>query len=418
MSVSLQDPVPKKIVIVGAGVGGLTTALACLHHGHEVTLLEQAPALGEVGAGIQIPPNAMKVFHALGLDKEIAAHGFAPQALEARMGKTGLRLFRVDVKENAVPQWGAPYLQIHRADYISVLAQALSARAPEALVLDAALVDIQQNDKEVRATLADGRSFVGDVLIGADGLHSAVRRHLHGADHGVFTGNVAWRATIPLDKLGDRAPDPTACVWMGRGRHCVTYRLRGGNEVNFVGVVEHNNWPKDFRTASLQNESWSRVGDKSEALADFAGWHKTITDLIEHMETPHQWALFDRQPLKKWAEGRVALLGDAAHPMLPFMAQGAAMAVEDAWVLARALVDSGPRRDDVYLALMRYQRARHRRASLVQARSRENADTFHQRHLFGQLKTYAPMWLGGRLVPKAVRARLDWLYGYDVTKLP
>ena len=419
------DPV-KKVLIAGGGIGGLTAALACLHHGHEVVVLEQAAELSRVGAGIQIPPNAMKVLQALKLDAEIIQRGFSPLALEARMGTTGLRLFQIDIGAATADTgcWGAPYVQIHRADYVDVLATALAARAPEALVTNASVNSFTQNGKGVSVILNDGRRFDGDVLIGADGIHSVVRRQLFGADHAVFTGNSAWRATVPIEKLGDYAPPPTACVWMGRGRHCVTYRLRGSQLVNFVGVVEHNNWPNDFHVASLQDEAWSRQGSKQEMQADFAGWHKTITHLIEQLETPHQWALFDRQPMKNWVQGRVALLGDAAHPMLPFMAQGAAMAVEDGWSLAAALASVTPNTvtvmqdgDDVRVALARYQRHRLKRAHRAQAASRDNAQTFHQRSLWGQVKTYAPMWLGGKVAPNAVRARLDWLYEYDVTRL-
>ena len=223
-----------------------------------------------------------------------------------------------------------------------------------------------------------------------------------GDDTPVFTGNVAWRAVVPMEKLGDLAPRPTACVWMGPGKHCVTYRLRRGALINFVGVVERDDWTI---------ESWSERGTKAEALADFDGWHPTITRILNEAEELYRWALFDRAPLAKWADGRVALMGDAAHPMLPFMAQGAAMAVEDAWTLAQqlALTENAPR------ALQNYQSLRLARASRVQALSRANAKTFHKRTRLNQLGTYGPMWLAGKLVPTAIHARQDWLYGHDVT---
>ena len=391
-----------KAIISGAGIGGLTAALCFLHHGAEVTLLERAAALGEVGAGIQVPPNAMKVFQALGLDDALADIAFRPEALEARMGQSGLELFNIPVANAAIDRWGAPYLHIHRADYIAVLHEALRAKSLDALHLGAEIVGFQQTANAVSAQLADGRHINGDVLIGSDGIHSPIRAAMLGDDKPVFTGNVAWRAVVPMEKLGNLAPRPTACVWMGPGKHCVTYRLRRGELANFVGVVERDDWTI---------ESWNERGTKAEALADFDGWHPTITRILNRAEELYRWALFDRAPLTKWADGRVALMGDAAHPMLPFMAQGAAMAVEDAWTLAQqlALTENAPR------ALQNYQSLRLARASRVQALSRANAKTFHKRTRMNQLGTYGPMWLAGKLVPTAIHARQDWLYGHDVT---
>ena len=192
---------------------------------------------------------------------------------------------------------------------------------------------------------------------------------------------------------------------MGRGRHGVSYRLRQGKLVNFVGVVERDDW---------RQESWTERGDKQEALNDFKGWHPRLTALLERADETslYRWALFDRKPLTRWTDGRIALLGDAAHPMLPFLAQGAAMAVEDAWSIATNLsaVERPPAQ-----SLLAYEKSRHARASKVQAASRANMKTFHQPSRTGQLITYGPMWAAGRLAPQIVHNRLNWLYGYDVT---
>lgn len=391
-----------KIIISGAGIGGLTAALCFLHHGADVTVLERAPELGEVGAGIQVPPNAMKVFQALGLEDALADIAFRPEALEARMGRSGRELFNTPVAHAAIDRWGAPYLHIHRADYIAVLYDALRAKSPDAIHLGAEIIGYEQTANAVTAKLAGGSHITGDVLIGSDGIHSPIRKTMLGDDKPVFTGNVAWRAVVPMDKLGDFAPRPTACVWMGAGKHCVTYRLRRGALANFVGVVERDDWTV---------ESWNERGTKAEALNDFGGWHPTITRILNEAEELYRWALFDRAPLAKWSDGRVALMGDAAHPMLPFMAQGAAMAVEDAWTLAQQLASTGnpPR------ALQDYQALRLARTAHVQALSRANAKTFHKRTRLSQLATYGPMWLAGKIVPTAIHARQDWLYGHDVT---
>ena len=395
------------VLIIGAGIGGLTTALCCVHQGFDVTVLEQADALGEVGAGIQIPPNAMKVFEALGIVDLIARDAFEPEAIECRMGETGLTLFNVALGEAARQRWGGPYLHIHRADYIAALREALDRVAPNAVRTGSKLIAYHQDHAGITAHLEDGHTVSGDVLIGADGIHSVVREQMLGPDRPVFTGNVAWRVVVPVAALGNDAPNPTACAWMGRGMHGVTYRLRRGELANFVGVVERSDW---------HDEGWQATGSRAEALADFVGWDPSVTRILAAAQDGQmfRWALFDRAPLKRWTEGRAALLGDAAHPMLPFMAQGAAMAVEDAWVIAAQLAQE---KGDAMRALRQYQDTRYGRATEVQAASRANAKTFHKRTFMGRLATYGPMWLAGRAAPWAVRQRLDATYGYDVTAL-
>ena len=391
-----------KVLISGGGIGGLTAALCLIHHGHDVVVLERAPELGEVGAGIQISPNAMNVFEAIGIDLALDSVAFRPKALEARMGRSGRQLFRAPLDHSTLRRWGAPYLHIHRADYVAVLAGAVREKAPECINLSAEVKAYSNTDFGVDVILADGRKFSGDTLIGADGIHSAVRTQMLGEERPQFTGNVAWRAVVPLETLEDLAPPPTACIWMGRGRHCVTYRLRRGELANLVGVVERDNWTI---------ESWTERGSRKDALSDFEGWHPTISAILDRAPELFRWALFDRLPLKTWVDGSTALLGDAAHPMLPFMAQGAAMAVEDAWVLAHQLTAH----TSVLDALSAYQNARHARTSKVQAGSRANAKTFHKRTLPAQLAAYGPMWLAGRISPSLVYQRQDWLYGHDVT---
>ncbi len=395
-----------KVLIVGGGIGGLTAALCCLHFGHDVTVFEQAVELGDVGAGIQLPPNAMKVFEALGLADSISENAFRPKAIEARMGESGRYIFTIPLAQQAVDMWGSPYLHIHRADYIEALKKALTARSPQALRLGSTVTEFRDQDAGVTLTLSDGSEFTGDVLIGADGIKSRVRETLFGADTPRFTGNVAWRAVVPMDSLTSHVPNPTACAWMGRGRHAVTYQLRCGQLANFVGVVERDDW---------REEGWTEKGNVEDALRDFEGWHPVITDLIQSIEpnSLFRWALFDRPPLAKWSTGHVTLLGDAAHPMLPFMAQGAAMAVEDSWVVAREISQSTRPLTE---SLEVYQHLRLDRTRKAQAASKANMKTFHQRSRWGQLKTYGPMWAAGKTMPTIIHKRMNWLYGFDVTK--
>ncbi len=386
----------KPVLIIGAGIGGLTLAHALIARDVDVRILESAAELKAVGAGIQIPPNAMKVLRALGLDQAVMTHAFQPKAIEARMGESGRAVFDIPLAEQAISRWGAPYFHIHRADYIDALRDTL----PENVLQLGARVKSYAQDKDgVQVTLTHGATLDGQILVGADGIKSIIRTQMLGPDAPNFTGNVAWRAVVPMTALGEHAPRPTACAWFGRGQHAVTYRLgKDGQLANFVGVVEQGDW---------REEGWSIEGKKTEALADFSGWHPTITTLIENAETLHKWALFDRAPLTQWVDGRVVLLGDAAHPMLPFMAQGAAMAVEDAYVLAKVVADNR--------ALSDYQNQRLRRTAEVQAASRANMGVFHKHTTLSQLMTYGPMWMAGKILPNIVHRRMDWLYGFDPT---
>jgi len=386
------------ILIVGAGIGGLTLAHALLKRGLTVSVLESAAALENIGAGIQIPPNAMKVLRALGLDIAIRARAFQPQAIEARMGQSGRGVFKIPLADYAVKRWGAPYLHIHRAEYIAALSESLPK---DIIQFGVRVTGYRQTGQGVSVSLEEGADIAGSYLIGADGIKSAVRMQMLGPDAPDFTGNMAWRAVVPAERLGELMPNPTACAWFGPGRHAVTYRLGAKGElVNFVGVVERDDW---------QEEGWSVRGETSEALQDFKDWHPVITRVIESADILHRWALFDRKPLSRWVEGRVALMGDAAHPMLPFLAQGAAMAVEDAYVLAQVLAEG---RD-----LNAYQNRRLPRTSKVQAASRANMGLFHKQTPAAQLATYGPMWMAGKVAPNIVHRRMDWLYGFDAVKV-
>ncbi len=390
-----------QILIAGGGIGGLTSALCALHFGHEVTVFEQSTRSNPVGAGLQLSPNAMVVYRALGLEDALKSVAFRPEALEMRLGLSGRPVFKIPLAESP----SAPYLHIHRADYTAVLERALSARAPNALKRGAKITRYTQDDNGVSVTLEDGRQFQGDCLIGADGIHSVIRAQMLGPDKAKFTGNIAWRAVMPTAAIAGEVPDPTACAWVGAGRHAVTYHL-GGDKVNFVGVVESTDW---------QSEAWTEPGALADLRTDFGGWYPIIQSMIEAVEPTqlYRWALFDRPPSRQWCDGRVALLGDAIHPMLPFLAQGAAMAVEDSWALFDALSEGSL---SVPQALLSYQHSRLPRASRVQAASKANMKTFHKRGAVSQALTYGPMWLAGKLAVGYLRTRLDWLYNYDVTK--
>ena len=354
----------RNVLLAGAGLGGLTAALALARAGNAVTVFEQADALREVGAGIQISANAVKVLRFLGLEDGLDAVAVRPVAREGRDWATGEVLQSIPLGPGYVEKYGAPYYHVHRADLLALLTEAVAAETNIALELNSRLEAFEQDEAGVSVHLADGRAARGDVLIGADGIRSAVRTALFGPDSPHFTGNVAYRATIPISRLPEGLIEAKGYSWQGPGHHFVHYLLRGGTLVNCVGVCEQDDW---------RIESWTEPGDIEEFRAEFAGWHPTIQSLIDNVEECWKWALYDRDPLERWSVGRVSILGDAAHPMLPYMAQGACMAVEDGYVLARCL----QREADVPAALAGYEALRRPRCSDVQLAARARATVLH-----------------------------------------
>ena len=391
-----------RVLIAGGGIGGLTAALAFQRSGHEVLVFEQSGGLDEVGAGIQLSPNGVKVLRALGVAARVSRDAFRPKAAEMRMGRSGLRLFEIPLRKASINRWGADYLHVHRADLIEALKSALIERAPGSLLLGRKMLAYTQSIDRVQVQLDTGETFDGDLLVGADGIHSTVREQMLGADAPRYTGMTAWRATAPVSDLGANVPPPTACVWVGSRRHAVTYLLRGGSIANFVGVVERK---------QKHLESWTAQGSREDALKDFRRWHPSVTSILEKAEILHRWALYDREDLPKWHDGRVVLMGDACHPMLPFLAQGAVMAIEDAYVLAREVSSDGQMADQ----LAQYEAARKPRTSQVRKGANRNAGLFHRRNPVTQFSTYAPMWVAGSVLKKVIHGRNDWLYGHDVT---
>jgi salicylate hydroxylase len=386
--VSLFD---RNIVIVGAGIGGLTAALALTLRGAKVTLLEQAPEITEVGAGLQISPNSFAVLRALGLEGAVRATG-APvsQALVLR-DRQGSLLARFPYAGLARPD---DYLFLHRADLIDVLAQAARAAGVE-IRLGQKVVRIDQGATPAVVT-ADGTTLTADLVIGADGLHSVVAPVIAPRGAPRFTGQVAWRAILP----GDDGP-AEAELFMAPGRHIVTYPLRGGAQRNIVAVEERRDWTE---------ESWSRE-DSPEAVRDaFAKMGGRARDIINRIDRVHIWGLFRHPVADRWYKGNIAILGDAVHPTLPFLAQGASMAIEDAWVLARAL-DTVP---GTQAALAAYQAQRIGRVRRTVDAASRNAWKFH---LGGPLAFGAHIAMRGlgALAPSAITRSFSWLYDHDVT---
>jgi len=386
-----------KILVAGGGIGGLTASLCLAAKGYSVEVFEQAGEFVEIGAGIQLSPNCSRVLHSLGLEDVLRASAFLPSGSQFRNWKTGRVIAESKLGDEVVERFGAPYYHMHRGDLLRVLVEAARQSDRIALHLDTRAVGFQQSAEGVRLLTVDAE-HEGQALIGADGIHSEIRTGLWGAESPRFTGTVAWRALVAVDRLPEGLIRPMSTVWWGPRKHFVHYYVRRGTLVNCVCVVEKKGWDV---------ESWTERGDYDELKADFAGWHDDLQQLIDtaDRDSLFKWALYDRAPMPRWGKGRVTLLGDACHPTLPFMAQGAAMAIEDAAVLAGCLASS----EDVGHELARYENLRRDRTAEIQKGSRRNATVFH---LSG-----VRSWLRNRAAQTARRGTMDRLFSYDALRV-
>lgn len=391
-----------KIFIAGGGIGGLTAALCLKRSGCEVEVFEQASTLGEIGAGVQISPNAMHVLGTLGVVDALEEVAFEPLRASLRHYQSGNPYFSSQMKGFYLERYGAKYLHASRADLIEILSQAV-ARAGIRVHLQARVTGYEQSRGTIELILQDDTRHEAALLVGADGIHSAVRTAMLGFSNARFTGSTAWRGLVPTERLPANTIAPEANVWLGPGRHFVAYYLHGGTLINFVAVEERNQWA---------GESWHEKGDIFDVRTAFAGWDEPVTKLLEACEECYLWGLFDQEPLPKWSDGRALLLGDACHAMLPFMAQGAAMAIEDACVLADEIIRQP---QNLTEALHAYEHRRKPRTTMMQQVSRANARLFHLSGP-GALFVRALKFRLGKIMPGLAATRLDKLYGVNVTQ--
>ena len=370
---------PVSFAIIGAGIGGLATAALLLRAGHRVQVFEQAARFARVGSGIQMAPNAVKVLRHLGIEARLRDTAFQADFAISRSWDSGTETSRLALGAEVERQFGAPYLFLHRADLHAAIAEIV----PSGVVhLGMKLAAIDQDGSGVDLRFADGSRFRADAVIGADGVHSLVRETLLGPETPRFTGRVAYRTTFAADRLRGVTLDPVRTKWWGPDRHMVVYFVtRARDELYFVtSVPERAEWTTP--------ESWSAKGDLDELRAAYAGFHPDVQAILDACPEVFKWALFERDPLPRWSDGRIALLGDACHPMTPYMAQGAASALEDAAVLARCI--DAVELDGLHEAYQRYERVRKPRASAIQAGSSANN------------------WLRDKADP-------GWVYGYDAS---
>lgn len=370
------------IAIVGAGIGGLAAAVLLARQGCRVRVYEQAPAFARVGAGIQMAPNATKVLRALGVEQRLRGVAFQSPRMVSRVWNTGEVTSDMPMADTAEVKYGSPYWFMHRAD----LHAAIESVVPSGTVmLNRKLAGLAQHEDGVTLTFTDGSRVTADAVVAADGVHSLVRESLLGPERPHFTGKVAYRTTFPASRMRGELVPTVRTKWWGPDRHMVIYPVTAArDEIYFVtSQPEEADW--------MTPESWSAKGDLDELRASFAGFHPEVQAVLNAAAEVHKWALFERDPLPNWGAGRVVLLGDACHPMTPYMAQGAASALEDAMILSRCL--EGVNTNGISAAFNRYEATRKPRASRIQSHSSTNT------------------WLKGETDP-------SWVYGYDACVAP
>lgn len=383
------------VAVVGGGIGGLAAALSLLRAGLEVHVYEQARSLRDVGAGIQISPNASRILRRLGADAS-AMHGVTPLALRQRRWEDGRTLQCTPLGAAVEAACGSPYYQAHRADLLHALARGLPA---ERLHFGHRLMELTDHGDRVVAHFENGRHIAAEALIGADGIHSTVRRIVFGGKSAKFTGCVAYRGLVAAHGVASLGLPLESQLWMGPGKHFVHYFVRGAALLNFVAIVEQDSWTC---------ESWTEQAPLTDVLDAFEGWHPQVLSIIGAAEEAFLWGLFEHTAMRHWSVGRVTLLGDACHAMLPFLAQGAAQAIEDGATLAECLAKFG--RQDVSGALRAYEALRLPRTSRVQAASQDNMTRFHlpdgplQRARDLQIRNAATDWF---------LQAMDWVYAHD-----
>lgn len=390
-----------KVLIAGAGIGGLVAGLSLIEHGMDVEIFEQAPELRELGAGVQLSANGTRILIALGLEPAMKAVVCEPSGKEIRLYSTGQTWKLFDLGASSRETYGAPYWMVHRGDLHRVLLDAFNQRAPNRLHLGARCVGFEQTGSGAQLHLDGGRKVAGDVVVGADGVHSEIRRTIGTDARPSFTGLAAWRGLVPMERLPQHMRRDVGTNWVGPGGHVITYPLRRGTILNFVGIIERESWPV---------ESWTERGTIDECLNCFTGWNEEIHVIVRSLDVPFKWALLGREPLKRFCTGRVALLGDAAHPTLPFLAQGANIAIEDGMVLARCLDAHEP-----VEALQRYEGVRLTRTAAIVTKSAENAKRFHNSALADA--DGAADYVTREWQPDRVRERYNWLFEYDALTL-
>jgi salicylate hydroxylase len=387
----------QRIAIIGGGIGGLSAALAFHRRGMEITVYEQSPSLGEIGAGIGLGPNAVKAFRALGIESDVIAIGSTAEWQIMRNGRDGRIISRQPVAATTA-KFGAPHLTVHRAELLDILVGSLPAKC---IRTAARCVAVTTNGNIAVARFADGSEIESDIVVGADGIHSVVRSSLFGPEAPRFTGCLCYRGLVPAGDVPSSINMKDLVLWMGPHGHIVHYPVKRGELLNVVAHYDSDAWTE---------ESWIRKCEQSEVAATYNNWDESLQQLIKSNPNWYKWALYDREPLERWSVGRATLLGDSAHAMLPYLGQGAAMAIEDGCVLAACLSAA----DDPGAALETYERMRKPRTRRTVLASRQRAKENHLASPWARLKRDIKIAFRNRFAKDKTVFQGEWLYSYDV----
>lgn len=384
------------VTIIGAGIGGLTAALAMQKRGIQVCVYEQTAKLAEVGAGLHLSPNGIHIIRGLNLRPAIEPYDFRPSSLVTRHYQTGKASFELPLDEKFEAEFGTPFIDVHRADLHNALVDAVTRNDKDAIRLNKKLSAIKEQETHVALSFEDGSEETAETVVAADGVHSTVRSLLYDEPGAEYTGHVAYRGLVPVESVGKDTLEPAFNIWAGPKKHVVAYYVRRGALVNYVAAVEEPDW---------RTESWTAKADREQLVSYFEGWDPAVRKLLAQTQegSCFKWALLVRKPLQRWSSDRITILGDAAHPMVPYMAQGAVMAMEDGWVFAHFAENH----NDSASALKAYETARRERSSKVQATAWAQGQ---REHKVGT-ETEESEFKRGNF------AKVAWIYGHNVCEL-
>ena len=394
----------KPIIIIGAGISGLTLCLILIKNGYPAILFEKEKEIDQPGAGINISPNGSAVLFQLGIKEKIITIADKPNTIELKTYKKGLTISKQNLNDDSERLFNYPYLQMQRKDIINILMEEINNISPNIIRTNHSFESYTENKQSVLAHFNNQRSFEGSIVVGCDGINSAVRKIILPNSENKFSGIIAWRGLVDMDKLSKKTQNLSSTVWMGKNSHFVHYPIKKSKFINFIGTLRKDKW---------ENNSWHQTGDKEELKKDFIDWNGTVKEIIDNTDVIYKWGLFENKSLPNWTTKRSVIIGDAAHPMSPSYGQGANTAIEDAIILYRSILCF---KNDTDSALKKFQKNRKLRTEKIQKASKLNTRLFHLNNPILRVIIYSGIYIISRLVP-FILIKSSWIYKYNAFKI-